>query len=83
MRHTTSNNGIEFAGEGQRYDDIKRWRIAEDVLNQPAMGHTREVNGELVSLKIEDRSFKPNNYLWPFHENSLRVEPGLTQNPGY
>jgi len=74
---------IEFAGEGQRYDDIRRWQIAEQVLNQPALGHTREINGELVSLKIEDRSFKPNNYLWPFHENSLRVEPGLVQNPGY
>lgn len=74
---------IEFAGEGLRYDDIIRWRIAEDVLNRPAMGHTREVEGELVSLKIEDRSFKAHNYLWPFHENSLRVEPGLKQNPGY
>jgi hypothetical protein len=74
---------IEFAGEGLRYDDIKRWRIAEQVLNQPALGHTREVNGELVSLKIEDRTFKPHNYMWPFHENSLRVEPGLKQNEGY
>lgn len=73
----------ELAGEGVRYDDILRWGIAENVLNQPAMGHTRLVNGKLESLKIEDRSFKPNNYVWPFHENSLRVEPGLIQNPGY
>ncbi|MFV0266552.1 MAG: RagB/SusD family nutrient uptake outer membrane protein [Draconibacterium sp.] len=74
---------IEFAAEGQRYADIIRWKIAEDVLNQPAMGHTRKVGNELVSLKIEDRSFLPNNYLWPFHETSLRVNPGLKQNPGY
>ena len=74
---------VEFAGEGLRYDDIVRWKIAEDVLNQPALGHTRKVDGELVSLKIEDRSFQPHNYLWPFHENSLRVEPGLKQNTGY
>ena len=74
---------IEFAGEGLRYDDIIRWKIAQDVLNKPAMGHTRIVNGTKVSLKIEDRSFQPHNYLWPFHENSLRVEPGLTQNTGY
>lgn len=73
----------EFAAEGLRYDDIIRWRIAEDVLNKPALGHTKLENGNLVSLKIEDRTFKPNNYLWPFHENSLKVEPGLTQNPGY
>src|SRR5690606_26242825 len=73
----------ELAGEGLRYDDILRWRIAENVLNEPAMGHTRIVDGRKESLKIEDRSFLPHNYLWPFHENSLRVEPGLVQNPGY
>lgn len=74
---------VEFAGEGLRYDDIIRWKIAENVLNKPALGHTQKVDGELVSLKIEDRTFQPHNYLWPFHENSLRVEPGLKQNPGY
>ncbi|MGE7776458.1 RagB/SusD family nutrient uptake outer membrane protein [Chitinophaga sp. NPDC101104] len=74
---------IELAGEGRRYDDIIRWRIAEKVLNEPALGHTRMVNGQKVTLKIEDRTFRPNNYLWPFHENSLKVEPGLKQNPGY
>lgn len=74
---------IEFAGEGLRYDDILRWKIAETVLNGPALGHTRLVDGEMESLKVEDRSFSSNFYLWPFHESSLRVEPGLTQNPGY
>jgi hypothetical protein len=74
---------IELAAEGQRYNDVIRWRIAEEVQNKPALGHTRKADGELVSLKIEDRSFRPHNYVWPFHENSLRVEPGLTQNPGY
>lgn len=74
---------LELAAEGQRYDDIIRWRIAEDVLNKPAEGHVRIVDGNKETLKVEDRSFKSNNYLWPFHENSLKVEPGLTQNPGY
>jgi len=74
---------IEFAAEGLRYDDILRWKIAETVLNQPALGNTRLVNGKMESLKIEDRTFQPYNYVWPFHENSLKVEPGLTQNPGY
>lgn len=74
---------LELAAEGQRYDDIIRWRIAENVLNKPAEGHVRIVNETKETLKVEDRSFKPHNYLWPFHENSLRVEPGLVQNPGY
>ncbi len=73
----------EFAGEGLRYDDIIRWRIAEEVLNKPALGHTREVNGKLQSLHIEERSFAPHNYLWPHHALQLKVEPYLVQNPGY
>ncbi|MBD8488112.1 RagB/SusD family nutrient uptake outer membrane protein [Echinicola sp. CAU 1574] len=74
---------VEFAGEGLRYDDIIRWRIAEEVLNQPALGHTKMENGNLVTLKIEDRTFKQHQYIWPFHESSLKVNPGLNQNPGY
>ncbi|MCU7693232.1 RagB/SusD family nutrient uptake outer membrane protein [Haoranjiania flava] len=73
----------EFAAEGLRYDDIIRWKTAEVVLNKPALGHTRKIDDSLVSLKIEDREFLTHQYLWPFHESSLRVEPGLKQNPGY
>src|SRR5690606_6363468 len=74
---------VEFAGEGQRYNDIIRWRIAEDVLNRPALGHTRIADGKKTSLKIEDRSFKSFNYLWHFHQTSLRVNQNLKQAPGY
>lgn len=74
---------VELAAEGLRYDDIIRWRIAEVVLNMPAEGHTRIFEGKKETLKVEDRSFKSHNYVWPFHENSLKVEPGLIQNPGY
>lgn len=74
---------IEFAAEGQRYNDILRWGIAEKVLNKPALGHTRKVNGQLETIHIEERSFEPNNYLWPFHESMLKLNPNLEQNPGY
>ena len=72
---------IEFAAEGLRYNDIIRCKIAENVLNQPALGHTRVVNGQVTSLKIQDRRFSQHQYLWPFHGSSLKVEPGLTQKP--
>src|SRR5699024_11370199 len=66
---------IEFAAEGQRYNDILRWGIAEKVLNKPALGHTRKVNGQLETIHIEERSFEPNNYLWPFNESMLKLNP--------
>lgn len=75
---------IEFAGEGLRYSDILRWKIAETALNQPALGHMRlNANGQPEILKIEDRKFLQHQYLWPFHESSFQVEPNLIQNPGY
>ncbi|MEJ5961373.1 RagB/SusD family nutrient uptake outer membrane protein [Pedobacter immunditicola] len=74
---------VEFAAEGLRYNDIIRWKIAEQVLNQPVLGHTRLVDGNVESLKVEDRKFAPHQNLWPFHGSTLKVEPGLKQNPGY
>jgi hypothetical protein len=75
---------IEFAAEGQRYNDIIRWGIADEVLNQPALGDTRIVNGKLESLHVENRSFNsPTNYKWAFPENTLKINPNLEQNPGY
>lgn len=74
---------IELANEGLRYDDIIRWRIGEETLDGPALGDTRMVDGELQSIFVEDRSFKEHYYLWPFAESTLKVEPGLVQNPGY
>src|SRR5690606_35853191 len=73
----------EVAGEGLRDDEILRWKIADDVLSQPALGDSRLVNGRMERLKIEGRALKSMNCLWPFHESSWRVEPGLIQNPGY
>lgn len=74
---------IELAGEGQRYNDIIRWGIADSVLNQPALGDVRMVNGKAETLFVEERAFKPYNYLWPFPESSMKVNPNLKQNPGY
>ena len=75
---------IELAGEGQRYDDLIRWKTAEIELNKPAEGHTRMVDGKIETIKVEDRRFRaPINYKWPFHKSALSVEPALIQNEGY
>lgn len=74
---------IELAGEGLRYADIIRWGIADKVLNQPVLGNTRKVGGTLKSLKVEDRSFSENQYLWPINESMLKINPNLKQNAGY
>jgi starch-binding outer membrane protein, SusD/RagB family len=62
---------VEFAFEGQRYNDLKRWNIAHiklPTLKTPA-------NVPLV--------FEQKNYLLPFQQSELDNNPQLKQNAGY
>src|SRR5699024_5948557 len=64
---------IELAGEGSRWFDIRRWGIADSVLrnvNEPGAGKG--------ILKMP-----PNQYIWPFPQTEIDLNPNLGQNPGY
>lgn len=76
---------VELAMEGLRVFDIRRWRIAEDVLNGWAhgaqFGPPSEDNGY---LRVNLRSFDPaKHYLWPIPRDERNLNPNLTQNPGW
>lgn len=62
---------IEFALEGQRYNDLKRWNIAHIKLPQ------------LVTPNGSPLVFGTQNYFLPFPTSELDANPQLTQNPGY
>lgn len=67
---------IEFAGEGYYYNDIRRWKTAEIVLNAPVHSYK---NSEL-----EVRTFNPaRDYWWPIPQVELDLNPNLDQNAGY
>jgi starch-binding outer membrane protein, SusD/RagB family len=62
---------IEFALEGQRYNDLKRWNIAHiklPTLQTPAG----------VPLKFDTK-----NYVLPFQQSELDTNPQLRQTDGY
>jgi len=62
---------IELAFEGQRYFDLKRWKIAKQVLNAV-------VDGKLI-YKFEDK-----HYLWPLPQGEIDKSNGiLIQNSDY
>ncbi|PST84269.1 RagB/SusD family nutrient uptake outer membrane protein [Pedobacter yulinensis] len=66
---------IEFAGEGFYYNDIRRWKTAETVLNATIRKYD--------NTPIIVRKFEPaRNYLWPVPQIELERNPNLTQNPG-
>ena len=62
---------IELAFEGSRYYDLKRWRIAEQVLNN--------VEDGVIPYHFEERF-----YHWPIPQSEIDKSDGtLTQNPDY
>jgi len=74
---------VELAMEGLRIFDIRRWKIAEDVLNGYAHG-ARFGPAEIDDgfLQVNLRSFDPaKHYLWPIPRDERQINPNLTQNP--
>lgn len=64
---------VEFAFEGMRYRDIKRWRLAEEyipTLVEPGSGVRRAFDAA-------------KHYLFPFPQSEIDINPALEQNPGY
>ena len=61
---------IELAGEGLRYFDILRWRIAEDVINGPHLG--RIPTGILASAPRIDENYTPHYDAVP-NSSQMRV----------
>ena len=78
---------VELAFEGQRFFDIRRWGIAEQVFNIPILGMTFvDGIGNLVTAKQESfvRSFNPQrDYLWPLPQKELDLNKNLIQNEGW
>ena len=67
---------IELAGEGLYYDDIRRWKTAEKVMNVDVLN--------FLGKKIGVRKFnKDRDYLWPIPTIVSERNPNLAQNPGY
>lgn len=83
MREIVRNErAVELAFEGLRYFDIRRWGIAEDVLNGKVYGFLR--NGVPSELPSFERRFRADrDYLWPIPLDEILLNPNLEQNPGY
>jgi hypothetical protein len=76
----------ELALEGIRIDDIRRWRIAETVLNRYV--HGAKFSGDPTTdngyIRVQLRRFNPNrDYLWAIPSGDQSLNAQLTQNPGY
>ncbi|MGO4291824.1 RagB/SusD family nutrient uptake outer membrane protein [Chitinophaga sp. RAB17] len=79
--------GIEFAYEGQRFWDLRRWKEAGVQLNGNIQGwDTNQSDASLYYKTItlfSQRFVVPRDYFWPIAEGDMRVNPNLVQNPGW
>lgn len=84
---------VELAFEGHRYWDVRRWRIAEDVLSKPNSGLRYILDYETGKYKIEvladvdgtskSPHFPESNYYLPITLKRTGNNPNLEENPGY
>lgn len=79
---------IELSFEDQRYFDLRRWKTAETVLNQPLMGFRIEKEeGNITSARefVVDgqRKFYSKMLYAPIPYSEMQINGNLVQNPGW
>ncbi|MGD9928451.1 MAG: RagB/SusD family nutrient uptake outer membrane protein [Mangrovibacterium sp.] len=80
---------VELCFEEHRYFDVRRWLIAEEVLNRNATGveivlHPDGTKTYEPGVLVEQRSFNaPAMYWMPIPKSERDKNPNLEQNPGY
>lgn len=85
---------VEFAFEGTRFFDIRRWGIAEEVLNADGgwivgMKLANKTNYQVVEgghwdghIKVRQRSvFTAKHYVWPVPRREAELNPNLKKEP--
>lgn len=78
---------VELSFEGLRLFDIRRWKIAENVMPGKVYGLSYIDNAGTLKIveaigwvQLFDKS---RDYLWPIPQNEREVNRNLTQNPGW
>lgn len=61
---------IELAFEGRYYNDVRRWKIAENVMN----GNIYNSDNEVIMKRVFDPS---TDYWWPISQTQLDLNPNL------
>ena len=87
MREVIQNERrIELAFEEHRYWDIRRWEIAEEVLNQPLRGVTIFSNSGRITyneVSVLSPKFERRRYLYPIPYAEVIKNRNMIQNPNW
>lgn len=75
---------VELCCEGIRYDDLRRWKEAETVLNGTFYGmnfNGRNASEFYVRTAYQERVYKKAFYWFPIHQDEIYKNDNLVQNP--
>ena len=86
-----NERAVELVFEDHRFWDIRRWRIAEGILNDTMMkGLSFVYNHDTKKYKItvknaitQPRVFLSHHYYYPLTVDKISDNPNLVENPGY
>lgn len=77
---------VEFAIEGHRFFDVRRWKIADKTDNKMMNGMEIRLNGDKKTYKefgVRPHVFREAMYLFPIPDKEVSKSPDLIQNPYY
>ena len=77
---------IEMALEGERFWDLRRWKLAPEILNSPIYGWDVDQSSTALYYRrklLFSQKFGLKDYFWPIRESDIIVNKNLVQNPGW
>ncbi|MES2265422.1 MAG: RagB/SusD family nutrient uptake outer membrane protein [Bacteroidota bacterium] len=78
---------VELAFEESRYWDIRRWKLAENNMNQPRTGLSIVKVGTIFNYNpvnvLASKFVAPKMYLYPIPYDEVQKNPNMKQNPGW
>ncbi|MEN9909223.1 MAG: hypothetical protein RLZZ540_2372 [Bacteroidota bacterium] len=75
---------VELCTEGIRYDDLRRWKLAETALNSPFYGMNffgQNATDFYKRTAYQTRVYRKSFYWFPINLTEIEKNPNLVQNP--
>lgn len=73
---------IEFAFEGKRYDDIRRWGIGNETMQGTIYGAWNPNENSFVTIESRNCIF-PKYDSWPIQQQEVTANPNISQPTGW
>lgn len=88
MKQIIRERAVEFAFEGHRFFDLRRWNISgnPEYLNKTAVDFDRGADGKPLNIKervVVTRVFEKKHNWLPFQQKDVKLYAEFPQNPGW